>query len=57
MRHIERDRDMHSGLAYEIRQVADEALSRLPDSPELSAGLRKLLEAQDCFERASRDVR
>lgn len=25
----------------------------LPDSPELSAGLRKLLEAKDCFVRAA----
>lgn len=33
-------------LAY---QMADE----LPDSPELTAGLRKLLEAKDCFVRAA----
>jgi hypothetical protein len=25
----------------------------LPDGPELSAGLRKLLEAKDCFVRAA----
>ncbi len=25
----------------------------LPDGPELSAGLRKLLEARDCFARAA----
>lgn len=25
----------------------------LPDGPELTAGLRKLLEAKDCFVRAS----
>jgi hypothetical protein len=28
----------------------------LPDGPELTAGLRKLLEAKDCFVRASLDV-
>jgi len=27
----------------------------LPDGPEKSAGLRKLLEAKDCFVRASLD--
>lgn len=28
----------------------------LPDGPELSAGLRKLLEAKDCFVRAAIDA-
>jgi hypothetical protein len=28
-------------------------IQRLPDSPELTAGLRKLLEAKDCFVRAA----
>lgn len=28
-------------------------VDRLPDSPELSTGLRKLLEAKDCFVRAA----
>lgn len=28
----------------------------LPDSPELTAGLRKLLEAKDCFVRAAIDA-
>jgi hypothetical protein len=28
----------------------------LPDGPELSAGLRKLLEAKDCFVRAALDI-
>lgn len=27
--------------------------SSIPDSPEKSAGMRKLLEAKDCFVRAS----
>lgn len=29
----------------------------LPDGPEKSAGLRKLLEAKDCFIRAALDVK
>lgn len=33
--------------------LACEMLLRLPDGPELSAGLRKLLEAKDCFVRAA----
>lgn len=28
----------------------------LPDGPELTAGLRKLLEAKDCFVRAGLDL-
>jgi hypothetical protein len=28
-----------------------------PDDPETTAGLRKLLEAKDCFVRAARSVR
>lgn len=41
------------------RAVADLALQmvgRLPDGPELVSGLRKLLEAKDCFVRAALDV-
>lgn len=33
--------------------LAQELVSQLPDGPELSAGLRKLLEAKDCFVRAA----
>lgn len=33
--------------------VATEMERRLPDGPEKSAGLRKLLEAKDCFVRAA----
>ena len=33
--------------------LADELLTMLPDSPELTVGLRKLLEAKDCFVRAA----
>lgn len=38
-----------------IGMLAGSLVSRLPDSPELSAGLRKLLEAKDCFVRAEVD--
>lgn len=34
------------GLAFTIAE-------RLPDGPEKTAGLRKLLEAKDCFVRAA----
>jgi hypothetical protein len=33
--------------------MAGELLRELPDGPELTAGLRKLLEAKDCFVRAA----
>lgn len=36
--------------------LADDMIGRLPDGPELTAGLRKLLEAKDCFVRAALDV-
>lgn len=35
-----------------IGAVADIMEAALPDGPEKSAGLRKLLEAKDCFVRA-----
>lgn len=38
------------------KPIGDLALlmeSSIPDSPEKSAGMRKLLEAKDCFVRAS----
>lgn len=34
-------------------ELADDMVSTLEDSPELTAGLRKLLEAKDCFVRAA----
>lgn len=34
-------------------QLAHAMVDGLPDGPELSAGLRKLLEAKDCFVRAA----
>lgn len=36
--------------------LADHLLQGLPDGPELTAGLRKLLEAKDCFVRAALDA-
>lgn len=37
--------------------LADEMNATLPDGAEKSAGLRKLLEAKDCFVRAALDKR
>jgi len=34
-------------------EMADAMVETLPDGPELSAGLRHLLEAKDCFVRAA----
>ncbi|WP_239404543.1 hypothetical protein [Frankia sp. Cj3] len=36
-----------------IGQLARDLVHTLPDGPELTAGLRKLLEAKDCFVRAA----
>jgi len=36
-----------------FRSLATFAETTLPDGPEKSAGLRKLLEAKDCFVRAA----
>lgn len=33
--------------------LAEQMIAALPDGPELTAGLRKLLEAKDCFVRAA----
>lgn len=35
-----------------IGELADKMETTIPDGPEKSAGLRKLLEAKDCFVRA-----
>lgn len=34
-------------------ELAEDMVRTLPDGPELTAGLRKLLEAKDCFVRAA----
>lgn len=36
-------------------ELAERMIDALPDGPELTAGLRKLLEAKDCFVRAAVD--
>jgi hypothetical protein len=36
-------------------ELARAMVAVLPDGPELTAGLRKLLEAKDCFVRAALD--
>ena len=38
-----------------IGELAHQMEETLPDGPEKSAGLRKLLEAKDCFVRAALD--
>ena len=40
-------------VSKEICLVAKDMDAKLPDGPEKSAGLRKLLEAKDCFVRAT----
>jgi hypothetical protein len=39
--------------AVEIQFTARTMIRLLPDCPELTVGLRKLLEARDCFVRAA----
>lgn len=40
-------------VAEQFSSLALEMVENLPDSPELTAGLRKLLEAKDCFVRCA----
>lgn len=37
-------------------ELAAQMIEALPDGPELTAGLRKLLEAKDCMVRAAVDL-
>lgn len=37
-------------------ELASAMITMLPDGPELTAGLRRLLEAKDCFVRAALDL-
>lgn len=41
------------GVSKPLCDTAEAMIARLPDGPELTAGLRKLLEAKDCFVRAA----
>lgn len=43
-------------ISSESFDLACKMIYRLPDGPELSTGLRKLLEAKDCFVRAALDM-
>jgi len=40
-------------ISKPIGELAIQMHQKLPNSPEVSAGLRKLLEAKDCFVRAA----
>jgi hypothetical protein len=40
-------------VANQIAVLTDRMVESCPDGPELTAGLRKLLEAKDCFVRAA----
>ena len=40
------------GRSQSCAILAEDMVRDLPDGPELTAGLRKLLEAKDCFVRA-----
>jgi len=43
-----------AGINSQCAELADDMVDRLPtDDPETTAGLRKLLEAKDCFVRAA----
>ena len=47
--HLAEISDMHRRLAHDMVAIC-------PDGPELTAGLRKLLEAKDCLVRAALDL-
>ncbi len=49
-------KDEYYELAWESFQLGLFMVNTVPDSPELTAGLRKLLEAKDCFVRAALDT-
>lgn len=40
-----------ASVSAQCHAVAEEMVTNLQDGPELSTGLRKLLEAKDCFVR------
>lgn len=41
------------GVSERCASLAAQMIGGLPDGPELTTGLRKLLEAKDCFVRAA----
>ena len=40
-------------ISKSCHDLAEKMVNELPSSPELTVGLRKLLEAKDCFVRAN----
>ncbi len=46
---------MPKEVSHQSKKLAHEMVRLMNDGPELTAGLRKLLEAKDCFVRASID--
>lgn len=44
-----------AAVSRPISELAYQVAASLPDGPELTTGLRKLLEAKDCFVRARLD--
>ncbi|PXY21137.1 hypothetical protein [Prauserella muralis] len=49
--HLSRE-DMRA-ISRQCHDLAESMIRALPDGPELTAGLRKLLEAKDCLVRAA----
>lgn len=45
-----------AGISAACATLALDMIRQLPDGPELTAGLRKLLEAKDCMVRAALDA-
>lgn len=43
-------------VSEHFHALAHEMVERLPEGPELTAGLRKLLESKDCMVRAALDL-
>lgn len=43
------------GISEPCATLSSAMVTALPDGPELTVGLRKLLEAKDCFVRAGLD--
>jgi hypothetical protein len=43
-------------VSFDVCNLAYKLVEKLPDSPELTSGLRKLLEAKDCFVRSALDT-
>ena len=44
-------------ISAPLGEIAEKMAETLPEGPEVSAGLRKLLEAKDCFVRAALENR